>query len=151
MDISAVYERQRAHALASFRDIVSEAHLLRLDSGIPLKLRLELVDGSIVDIFHSITGEYSYHWERALIDGSIYRHDNGPHQRWRDIKTFPKHFHNGAEDMCQASDLSDDPRLALEEFLMFVRHKLAQTSPPLLTYTIQSLEGLNAYTLTVGD
>ncbi|MGH8055998.1 MAG: hypothetical protein ACREOH_02000, partial [Candidatus Entotheonellia bacterium] len=70
MDISAVYERQRAHALASFRDIVSAAHLLRLVSGIPLKLRLELVDGPIVDSFHSITGKYSYHWERTLIDGS---------------------------------------------------------------------------------
>ena len=79
--------------MATFPDIVSEARVLRLDSGEPLKLRLEIIDGSVVDIFYSVTGKYSYHWERSLIDGSIYRHDNAPHKRWQRIKTFPKHFH----------------------------------------------------------
>lgn len=45
MDILAVYEMQRGRALADFPDLVSEARLLRLASGTPLKLRLELIDG----------------------------------------------------------------------------------------------------------
>ena len=110
-----------------FPNIVSEAHVLRLDSGEPLKLRLEIIDGSIVDIFYSVTGKYSYHWERTLIDGSIYRHDNAPHKRWQGIKTFPKHFHHGSEHASEESYLSDDPLAALEEFLTFVRGKLADT------------------------
>jgi len=129
MDISKLYEDQRARAMATFPDIVSEARVFRLDSGEPLKLRLEIIDGSIVDIFYSVTGKYSYHWERTLIDGSIYRHDNAPHKRWQGIKTFPKHFHHGSEDAGEESYLSDDPRMALEEFLALIRGKLANTPP----------------------
>jgi hypothetical protein len=129
MDISKLYEDQRAQAMATFPDIVSEARVLRFDSGEPLKLRIEIIDGSIVDIFYSVTGKYSYHWERSLIDGSIYRHDNAPHKRWQGIKTFPQHFHHGSEDAGEESYLSDDPRMALEEFLAFIRGKLANTPP----------------------
>jgi len=35
--------------------------------------------------------------ERRLIDGSIYRHDNRPHENLKNMKTFPKHFHEGSE------------------------------------------------------
>ena len=129
MDISKIYEKQRARAMATFADIISDARVLRLDSGEPLKLRLEIIEGSILDIFYSVTGKYSYHWERTLIDGSIYRHDNAPHRRWQGIKTFPKHFHHGSEDTGEESYLSDDPCAALEEFLAFVRGKLAESPP----------------------
>jgi len=65
------------------------------------ELRIMLVDGSYIDAWFSLTlkGKYSYHWERKFIDDSIYRHDNAPHLRWKDIPTFPKHFHNGSEDI----------------------------------------------------
>lgn len=129
MDISKLYEDQRARAMTTFPDIVSEARMIRLDSGEPLKLRIEIIDGSIGDIFYSVTGKYSYHWERSLIDGSIYGHDNAPHKRWHSIKTFPKHFHHGSEDAGEESYLSDDPRMALEEFLAFIRGKLANIPP----------------------
>jgi Family of unknown function (DUF6516) len=121
MDISQLYEDQRARAIATFPDIVSTARVLRFDSGEPLKLRIEIIDGSIVDIFYSVTGKYSYHWERSLIDGSISRHDHAPHQRWQGIKTFPKHFHHGSEDAGEERDLSDDPRMALDECLALIR------------------------------
>jgi len=124
-----MYEEQRAQAIATFPDIVSDARVLRLDSGEPLKLRLEIIDGSVLDIFYSVAGKYSYHWERTLIDGSIYRHDHAPHKRWQGIRTFPKHLHHGSEDAGEKSHLSDDPRMALEEFLAFVRGKLADTPP----------------------
>lgn len=59
------------------------------------KLRVNIVDGSIVDIWFSkkFYGRFSYHWERRHIDGRIYRHDNFPDPRWREVSTFPKHFH----------------------------------------------------------
>jgi hypothetical protein len=86
------------------------------------ELRIMLVDASFIDVWFSLKlkGRYSYHWERRFIDGSIYRHDNAPHLRWKDISTFPKHFHNGSEDIVILSHISDNPDLALKEFLGFV-------------------------------
>jgi len=86
------------------------------------ELRIMLVDASFIDVWFSLKlkGRYSYHWERRFIDGSIYRHDNAPHLRWKDIPTFPKHFHNGSEDIVISSHISDNPELALKEFLGFV-------------------------------
>jgi len=129
MDISHVYEAPCARALAAFPESVSDARVLRLDSGDPLQLRLAITDGSIVDIFSSVTGKYSYHGERTLIDGSIERHDHAPHTREQGIKTFPTHVHHGAEEVGEESYLSDDPLAALEEFLIFVRRILMQTWP----------------------
>jgi hypothetical protein len=86
------------------------------------ELRIMLVDGSFIDVWFSLKlkGRYSYHWERRFIDGSIYRHDNAPHLRWKNIPTFPKHFHNGSEDIVISSHISDNPELALKEFLGFL-------------------------------
>jgi hypothetical protein len=44
--------------------------------------------------------------------------------RWREVTSFPKHFHDGAEDRVIASQISEDPREAIREFLTFVRQKL---------------------------
>ncbi len=86
------------------------------------ELRIMLIDGSYVDVWFSLKLEarYSYHWERKSIDGSIYRHDNAPHLRWKDLPTFPKHFHSGSEDTAVLSHISDNPESALREFLDFV-------------------------------
>ena len=80
MDIWNVYEAQARLARERFGDIVAETRILYLASAVPLKLWLEIVDGSVVDSYLSVTGRYSYHWERRLIDGSVYRHDNAPHK-----------------------------------------------------------------------
>lgn len=88
------------------------------------ELRIILIDGSFVDIWHSpkLEGRYSYHWERKHLDGSIYRHNNAPHIRWQDVKTFPKHFHNGDEEKVIESNINDEPGDALREFLFFIRN-----------------------------
>ena len=124
MDILKIYEAQLKRAREKFSDVVDEGVILHSESGEPLKLRLKIIDGSIVDIFYSVQGKYSYHWERGMIDGSIYRHNNAPHKKWRNIKTFPKHFHNGSEDKGEESYISDDPIIAIEEFLEFVKRML---------------------------
>ncbi len=125
MPISRVYAKLQTIALAEFGDIVDNAQVMTLPTGDPLKLRLDVVDGSLVDVYLSASGKYSYHWERRLTAaGDLYRHDNAPHGKWRVVSTFPKHFHDGSEDNVGESHISDSPDQALREFLSFVRAKL---------------------------
>ena len=87
------------------------------------ELRILLYDSSFIDVWFSLTrkNKYSYHWERKNIDGSIYRHDNAPHSKWKNITTFPKHYHEMTEDNVKESYISDNPKIAIKEFLDFVR------------------------------
>lgn len=125
MDISQTYSALRQVAITEFSDVVIAARILMLSFGEPLKLRLQIIDNSFLDVHISVSGRYSYHWERRLISGDLYRHDNAPHNPWRDVLTFPKHFHEASEANVTASYLSDDPQEALRTFLTFVRMKLA--------------------------
>lgn len=130
MPILQTYRALRTIALNEFHDIVVSADIMTLHTGDPLKLRLDIVDGSFVDVYISVSGRYSYHWERRLTPaGGLYRHDNAPHRRWRHVPTFPKHFHDGREDNVVESHISDDPEQALREFLAFVRRKLQDEAP----------------------
>ncbi len=81
---------------------------------------------SFVDVWFSLklSRRYSYHWERRAVDGTIYRHANAPHRRWRSVATFPQHFHNGSEFDVSENTISQDPQEALREFLTFVRGKM---------------------------
>jgi hypothetical protein len=108
-------------AETEFADIVIEALIPDLN-----QIRILLRDGSFVDVWFSLklANRYSYHWERRAVDGTIYRHDNAPHLRWRSIATFPKHFHDGSELTVIESYLSEQPEEALREFFTFARTKL---------------------------
>ena len=90
------------------------------------KLRIFLIDDSFIDVWYSLTlkGRYSYHWERAHIDGKIYRHDNAPHKKWINIATYPKHFHDGKEENVKESHIDENPEQGLKEFLIFIKQKL---------------------------
>jgi len=117
---------ERLHEIAEveFGDIVAEALIPDVN-----ELRLILRDGSFVDVWFSLklVSRYSYHWERQALDGTIYRHDNAPHSRWRSVATFPRHFHEGSETRVVESHLSQVPEEALREFLTFVRDRLQDT------------------------
>jgi len=93
------------------------------------ELRITLRENSFIEVWFSLKleGRYSFHWERKAIDGTIYRHDNAPHKRWRHIGTSPKHFHDGSEadEDCKESHIGNHPEEALREILGFVREKLA--------------------------
>lgn len=106
-------------AVTGFKTIVESGEIFYSQSNEPWKLRLYLCDGSFIDVYYSTKGKYSYHWDRRLVTNKIYRHDNAPHRRWKDISTFPKHFHNGSEDIVVPSHIAEDPKLALREFLGF--------------------------------
>lgn len=127
MAIFETYDALRRIAAVEFSDIILRADVLQLPSGDPLKLRLHLIDDSLIDIYLSVSGRYSYHWERRLAGkDEIYRHDNAPHHAWENVLTFPRHFHDGSEANVVASNLSPDPTIAIRQFCTFARHKLRQ-------------------------
>lgn len=107
----------RRIAETEFADIVRSTDVMRG------KLRVLLSDGSYIDFWWSsqIEGRFAHHWERTHVDGTIYRHDNMPHQRWRGVATFPQHFHDGNPGKVSESNLSTEPAEALREFLQFAR------------------------------
>ena len=112
-----MYERLALLALEEFGDIVEGTKLIEG------KLRLLFIDGSFVDIWLSAKkeGVYAYHWERKMVDGTIYRHNNLPDREARKLRTFPKHFHNRSEKNVLESDLSDNPDEAVKSLLRFAR------------------------------
>jgi hypothetical protein len=92
-----------------FADIVLEALIPEIHAR-----RIILTDGSVVDIWFSLrlSGRYSVHWERRSSDGTIYRHDNAPHQRGQSVVTFPRHVHHGSEANVSDSHISEVPEEA---------------------------------------
>lgn len=63
-----------------------------------VKLRTYLSDKSFIDFFYTTrakNNKFSIHWERQHVDKKIFRLDNTPDKKWRKVKTFPLHFHNG--------------------------------------------------------
>lgn len=92
--------------------------------------RIYFVDESFLEIWlyrhEDLMKRYAFHWERRHVDGGVFRHDNAPHTRWRNVETFPKHFHDGSEDNVVESSIPDDPFSAVRYFLGFVRSFLAK-------------------------
>jgi hypothetical protein len=101
---------------ADFFDIAIDVQLRFTTSGAVERLRIFLLDESFVDVWLSRSGKYSYHWEQRHVRGLIHRHDNAPHSKWKEIKTFPKHFHDGSEDNVKESNIPDDPPLCHKIF-----------------------------------
>ena len=109
-----------------FSDVVLDYFPIFSLSGALVKLRIILVDKSFLDVYWSRSGRFSLHWERRHVNGTVYRHDNAPHEKWRYVKSFPKHFHKGREDRVVDSNLPDDPLGAVLTFLKFIRNKIKQ-------------------------
>lgn len=118
-----MYEELAHLAESEFGDIVTGWHFIYRRASIPLKLRLQIHDGTFVDVWVSDSADrYSYHWEQRAVRGMIHRHDNAPDHP--EVSTFPKHFHDGSEENVRLSNIPDDPLEALREFLAFVRSNL---------------------------
>jgi len=112
-----LYRRLAFIALREFPDVVVGTEIVEG------KLRIFIADDSFIDIWFSEKrkGVYAYHWERRMVDGAIYRHDNLPDREARGLDTFPKHFHEGVEGIIRESHISDDPEEAIRQLLTFVR------------------------------
>jgi hypothetical protein len=96
MNTFEIYSKQLDLAREKFSHIVDDGKIIYTPAGLPQKLRLEIIDGSVLDVFVSSRHLYSYHWERRHLDGTI-----------------------------KESYISDDPEEALREMLGFVGEKLA--------------------------
>ncbi len=104
----ATYRALASIAVTEYADIVAETTFVGGTSASPNKLRLALVEGSFIDIWLSSDGDYAYHWERRSQTGEMYRWDNAPH--YRQISTFPAHFHDGDESIVRESVLQYESR-----------------------------------------
>lgn len=124
--IYKLYKKLKSIVENEFYDIVQNSEIIFSYSGRARKLRVNLIDGTFIDIWYSIEGEYSLHWEQRGVRDRIYRHDNAPHLKWADIKTFPKHCHNRRDEDVSESFISDDPEDAIREFIGIVREELIE-------------------------
>ncbi|MEA3361158.1 MAG: DUF6516 family protein [Thermodesulfobacteriota bacterium] len=122
--ISERYKRIKRNVELRFSDILKSAELIQGTAGRIRKLRFYLIDNTFVDIWYSSDGSYSYHWEQRNIRNTIYRHDNAPHKKWRNVPTFPKHCHDGNHLNVTESFLPDNPEKAVEDFFHLVREKM---------------------------
>jgi len=124
--ILELYRKLEEIAISEFDDIIRESEIIFTYSGRAQKLRLKLVDYTFVDIWYSVDGDDSFHWEQRDLRNIIYRHDNAPHKKWKYIKTFPKHCHNGSQENVIESNLPNIPEQALMLFLSIVRKQLIE-------------------------
>ena len=124
--ISTLYRHLEELAVNNFGDIIEDTAIILSYTGRVRKLRINLIDQTVVDVWYSMDGEYSFHWEQRVVRNSIYRHDNAPHGRWSYVTTFPRHCHDGTQENVVESNLSPDPATALREFLSIVRKKLIE-------------------------
>jgi hypothetical protein len=107
-------------ASIEFADIVRSVR--KLD----YKLRIILINNSFIDVHvsTSIPGKFGFHWETRDSQGSIYRYDNFPDHKWKSVRTFPYHFHNGTQERVEASPFPLDIVDGFRGFLEFVKGTL---------------------------
>ena len=103
-----------------FADIVDSTEKLAA------KIRIILVEGGFVDVWLSgkLKGRFGFHWEHKAT-GRSYRYDNFPDTKWKDISTYPYHFH-----YCSQSNVIDSSRFerdlteGFRGFMEWVRSRL---------------------------
>lgn len=118
-----MYDTLERLALDEFGDVVEGSRQVGRRAHTPLKLRLNMSDGTFVDVWLSPDGtRYAFHWEQRAKRGLIHRHDNAPDHPH--IATHPKHFHNGSEGNIEESHIPDAPLDALRYFLTFIRSQI---------------------------
>lgn len=124
--ISDLYRQLKEIAVKEYSDIVEDTEIIFSHAGSARKLRIKLIDNTFVDIWYSLEGDYSFHWEQKSVRNTIYRHDNAPHLKWSNIKTFPKHCHDGIQDNVEESLIPDDPKEALRVFFSIVKQRIVR-------------------------
>ena len=135
------YRKLKEVAEKEYSDIIRESNIIYSYTGRARKLRFELLDNTFIDIWHSLEGEYSFHWEQRNLRNTLYRHDNAPHKKWEYVKTFPKHCHDGSQDNVIESHLSNVPEKAVSEFLDIVRRKLIEMKKERQIFNIHYITG----------
>lgn len=117
-----IYRWLTEEGASRFHDVLEDVVRIELPSGTLAKIRVIFTDNSFLDIYWSSSGRYSLHYERRHLDDSIYRHDNAPHNKYRNLATFPKRYHDGREENVKESSLPEDLIKAVEEFLKIIHN-----------------------------
>jgi hypothetical protein len=118
------YRKLKYIAENEFKDIVDATSFIGGKASAPNKIRIKFIDDSFLDVWLSLDGNYSYHWEHRAQRGLIHRWDNAPDHP--ELRTFPKHFHNGSERTVTESELDEASEKAIRAVLRFVRSKLGE-------------------------
>ena len=120
--MTASIEDLRRIAEIEFGDLVIDSQPLGE------KLRIFLADSSYIDAWLSrkLPDRFGFHWERQHIDGTLYRYDNFPNTAWREVNTYPHHFHRGSQNTVESTPFAVEPLEAFRDFLRFVRANLAK-------------------------
>ena len=107
-------------AEVEFADIVKETLF------IAYKLRIILVDNSFIDVNLSkkLPDKFRFHWECRDMTGSVFRYDNFPDKNWKNISTYPHHFHRGSQENVEASPFPLTILDGFRSFMEFVRSKV---------------------------
>jgi hypothetical protein len=105
-----------------FEDIVVSTRLLGGKTSNPNKLRIDIKDGTFLDVWLSGEGDYSFHWEQRAQRGLIHRWDNAPDHKH--LATYPDHFHSGSDEMVTESRIESEPEKAIRTVLYFIRSKV---------------------------
>lgn len=105
---------------------VEFSDIVKTTQKIEYKLRITLTNDSFIDVSLSqrLPDRFGFHWESMDAKGSIYRYDNFPDKKWRSAITFPYHFHNGSQDIVEASLFPVAILEGFRAFMNFVRNKL---------------------------
>jgi len=111
--------------LARIAEVEYVGFVLQTDQ-LGVKLRILIKDQSYIDVWISekMSGRFGFHWERQHLDGKIFRYDNFPDTNWRDVSSFPFHFHKESQENVIDAPFSKDLEQGFREFLEFVRDYL---------------------------
>lgn len=116
--IHLLYTELKKEIQKEFPQLVHSIIFIGGSSLCPNKLRVYLKDHSFVDIWLSLDGSYSYHWECRAQRGVIYRWDNAPD--YPNISSFPNHFHNGSDKNIEESKITGVPLEDIKIIFKFI-------------------------------
>lgn len=107
-------------AVDEFSSLLRENPIL-----LPDRLRLVLVDGSLLDVRYPTRTKYSFHWQRK--DRSV-RINTAEHHP--DLSTFPRHIHLDERTVVpdNLTKLESLPEQNLRAVLLWIKQELARES-----------------------
>jgi len=91
------------------------------------KIRIILVDKSFIDVNIStkLKDKFGIHWETKNKFNDIYRYDNFPDIKWRQLASFPFHFHFKEQNNVIEPPFSKDLFMGFRGFMDFVKNQLS--------------------------
>jgi hypothetical protein len=121
--VTASFSELQRIAQVEFGDLVTDV------LSVGEKTRLFLTDSSYIDLWLSrrLPDRFGFHWERRHLDDTFFRYDNFPDVIWKQVSSFPRHFHNGSQNVVEEATFSCDLPEGFRDFMNFVRKKMGDS------------------------